>query len=59
MKLHSSMLGVFFVYTLALIKYADFQEKIFAEISGKKYQTLGITFLCNTQSLELVPRNLH
>ena len=24
-------------------KYADFQEIIFAEISGKKFQTLGIT----------------
>ena len=24
-------------------KYADFQEKIFAEISGKKIQTLDIT----------------
>ena len=24
-------------------KCADFQEKIFAEISGKKFQTLGIT----------------
>ena len=24
-------------------KYADFQEKIFAEISGKMFQTLGIT----------------
>ena len=24
-------------------KYADFQEKIFVEISGKKFQTLGIT----------------
>ena len=24
-------------------KYADFQEKIFPEISGKKFQTLGIT----------------
>ena len=24
-------------------KYANFQEKIFAEISGKKLQTLGIT----------------
>ena len=24
-------------------KYADFQEKIFAEISGKQFQTLGIT----------------
>ena len=24
-------------------KYADFQEKIFAEISGKKLRTLGIT----------------
>ena len=23
-------------------KYANFQEKIFAEISGKKFQTLGI-----------------
>ena len=24
-------------------KYADFQEKIFSEISGKEFQTLGIT----------------
>ena len=24
-------------------KYANFQEKIFAEISGKMFQTLGIT----------------
>ena len=24
-------------------KYADFQEKISVEISGKKFQTLGIT----------------
>ena len=24
-------------------KYVDFQEKIFLEISGKKFQTLGIT----------------
>ena len=24
-------------------KYAEFQEKIYAEISGKKFQTLGIT----------------
>ena len=24
-------------------KYADIQEKIFAEISGEKFQTLGIT----------------
>ena len=24
-------------------KYADFQEKIFTEISGKKFRTLGIT----------------
>ena len=24
-------------------KYANFQEKIFEEISGKKFQTLGIT----------------
>ena len=24
-------------------KYADFQKKIFTEISGKKFQTLGIT----------------
>ena len=24
-------------------KYADFQEKIFVETSGKKFQTLGIT----------------
>ena len=26
MKLHTSMLGTFFVYTLTLTKYADFQE---------------------------------
>ena len=30
MELHSSMLGTFFVYTLA--KYADFQEKFFVDI---------------------------
>ena len=32
---------VFCIYFVT--KYADFQEKIFAEISGKKFQTLGIT----------------
>ena len=35
-------------------KYANFQEKIFAEISGKKFQILYIlhknSFLRNTQS---------
>ena len=34
--------GDFFCIHLGT-KYADFQEKIFAEISGKKFQTLGIT----------------
>ena len=33
--------NVFFIHLGT--KYADFQEKIFAEISGKKFQTLGIT----------------
>ncbi len=36
MKSHTSMLGVIFVYTVAL--YADFQEKIFPEMSGKMFQ---------------------
>ena len=40
MKSHTSMLGTFFVYTLALCSmYANFREKIFAKISGKKFQT--------------------
>ena len=26
-------------------KYVDFQAKIFAEISGKEFQTLGITYI--------------
>ena len=36
---HTSMLGTFFVYIHLGTKYANFQEKIFAEISGKKFQT--------------------
>ena len=43
MKLHSPMLETFFVYTYPGTMYADFQEKIFAEISGKMFQT----FLCS------------
>ena len=42
-------------------KYDDFQEKIFAEISGKSSKLCVLhkkLFLCNTQSLELFPRNL-
>ena len=31
MKLHTSMLGTFFVNTLALSRYANFQEKYFWE----------------------------
>ena len=34
--------GDFFCIHLGT-KYAHFQEKIFAETSGKKFQTLGIT----------------
>ena len=43
MKFHTSMLGTFFVYTLGLSRYADFQQKFFVEISGKKFKTLCIT----------------
>ena len=40
MKFHTSMLGTFLVSCIHLgTKYADFQEKIFVEISGKKFQT--------------------
>ena len=54
MKLHSSMWGTFFVYTLtSRSKYANFQEKIFATISGKKFQTFNLrkeqcNFICPT-----------
>ena len=37
-KLHTFMLGSFFVCTYLGTKYANFQEKIFAETSGKKFQ---------------------
>ena len=39
-------------------KYADFQEKIFAEISGKKFQTFHCINVTTMKSLELFPRNL-
>ena len=45
MKSHTFMLGTFFIYTLALHNtYADFQEKIFPETSGKKFGAFSKTF---------------
>ena len=38
--------------------YADFQKKIFAEISGKMFQTFHCTNVTTMKSLELFPRNL-
>ena len=60
MKLHSSMLGTFFVYTYIHLgtMYANFQEKIFAGISGKQIQTLHCSNVTTMKSLELFPRNL-
>ena len=34
-------------------KYANFQEKIFVEISGKKFQTLGITYRVTKQNVNV------
>ena len=53
-KLHTSMLGTFFVYTL----YANFQEKIFADISRRKLQTLYSSNVTTIQSLQFSPRNI-
>ena len=38
--------------------YADFQENIFAEISGKKFQTFHCSNVTAMKSLEFFPRNL-
>ena len=38
--------------------YADFQENIFAEISGKKFQILNCSNVTTMKSLEHFPRNL-
>ena len=38
--------------------YADFQEKIFSDISGRKFQTLYSSNVTTRQSLELSPRNI-
>ena len=39
-------------------KYADFQEKIFADISGEKFQTFHCSNVTTMESLELFPRNI-
>ena len=39
-------------------KYANFQEKIFADISGRKLQTLYCSNVTTIQSLQLSPRNI-
>ena len=39
-------------------KYANFQEKIFADISGRKLQTLYSSNVTTIQSLQLSPRNI-
>ena len=60
MKLLISILGTFFVYTLGLSM--QIFKKIFAEISGKSSKVWVLHkkfFICNTQSLEHFPRNLH
>ena len=55
---HSSMLETYFAYTLAL-SMPIFKKKIFAEISGKKFQTFHCSKVTTMKSLELLPRNLH
>ena len=60
MKSHTSMLGTFFVYTLALCM-PIFKKKSPLKRLGKSYKLWVLhknSFLCNTQSLELFPRNL-
>merc|ERR1712015_149474 len=39
-------------------KYANFQEKIFADISGRKLQTLYSSNVTTIQSLQFSPRNI-
>ena len=60
MKSHTSMLGTFFVYTLALCM-PIFKKKSHLKRLGKSSKLWVLhkkSFLCNTQSLELFPRNL-
>ena len=59
-KLHTSMLGTFFVYTLGL-SMPIFKKKSLQRFLGKSSKLWVLhknDFLCNTQSLELFPRNL-
>ena len=39
--------------------YANFREKIFAEISGKKFQTFHYSNVTTMKSLGIISRNLH
>ena len=58
MKLHTSMLGTFFVYTLGL-SMPIFKKKSSWRFLGKSSKLWVLhknDFLCNTQSLELFPR---
>ena len=58
MKLHTSMLGTFFVYTLGL-SMPIFKKKSLRRFLGKSSKLWVLhknDFLCNTQSLELFPR---
>ena len=57
LKSHASMLRAFFVYTYLGTLYADFQEKIFPETSGKKLQTFHCSNVTTMKSLELFPRH--
>ena len=41
-----------------IVMYADFQEKIFAEISGKKFQTFHCSNDTAMKSLGVFSRNL-
>ena len=59
-NLHTSMLGTFFVYTLALCMLI-FKKKSRLKRLGKSSKLWVLhkkSFLCNTQSSELFPRNL-
>ena len=58
MKLHTSMLGTFFVYTLGL-SMVIFKKKIFVEIFGKNFQTFHYSNVNSMKRLELFSRNLH
>ena len=60
MKFHTCTLGTFFVYTLGL-SMLIFKKKSSWRFLGKSSKLCVLhknDFLCNTQSLELFPRNL-